>query len=69
MAFSNFSQYKADIFLVKFDPKTKKTDVSKITEKVKDKVKIPIQKTKNIKQYFVIIEPNGVLCVYNEIKL
>ncbi len=60
---------EADIFLIKFDSKTKKTDVSKITEKVKDKVKIPIKKRKKIKQYFVIIEPHGVLCIYNEIRL
>jgi hypothetical protein len=58
---------KADIFLVRQDPKTNKTRIDLADSKLDDMAVIKLKPMKKIDQYFVIIEPTAPYCIYNKI--
>jgi hypothetical protein len=59
---------RADIFLIRQDPKTQKTRVDKARSKLRDMATIKYKPMKKkINQYFVIIEPTAPYCIYNQI--
>jgi VWFA-related protein len=58
-----------DLFLVNIDLKTEKAEVQ-LQHKIVDKIEqIRFQVHQDMKQYFVFIEPQRLLCIYNRISL
>jgi hypothetical protein len=58
---------KLDMFLVQFEPKTKKVNIELLTQAVKERANFIIRKRDNTKEFFVIIEPVFAYCIYNQV--
>jgi hypothetical protein len=59
---------KLDIFLIQTDSKTHKTEVRAISQRVREKIKLIFKQKKGQRQYFVLVEPVQVYCIYNLVK-
>jgi hypothetical protein len=61
---------RLDIFLIYRDTQTNRVDMSFVTKKVKNWVKIKIKnrstQNKELEEFFVIIEPENAYCIYNK---
>jgi len=58
---------RVDMFSIRMDQETQKTDVDFISGEVKDVVNLKIKPRKGKNQFFVIIEPTTPYCIYNKI--
>ncbi|MCX6579948.1 MAG: hypothetical protein NT166_07155 [Candidatus Aminicenantes bacterium] len=58
---------KLDIFLLDIDPDTE-VDMNFETREVKGRLELKMNLQKNKKQFFVIIKPISLWCLYNEVK-
>ncbi len=58
---------RVDIFSIRMDPETQKTDIDFINREVTDVVNLKIKLRKGKNQFFVIIEPTTPYCIYNKI--
>ncbi|MCX6583569.1 MAG: hypothetical protein NT166_25630 [Candidatus Aminicenantes bacterium] len=57
-----------DIFQIYSDPNTEVVDMNFETREVKEHLELKMNLPKNKKQFFVIIEPTSLWCLYNEVK-
>ena len=57
-----------DIIVLHYDPETKKSEIYLKTKLVGDNLNLDVKRKKFMKNFFVIIEPNSVFCIYNEVK-
>lgn len=60
--------HSLDIFLLDMDPNTEVVDMNFETVEVKEHLELKMNLPKNKKQFFVIIEPISLWCLYNEVK-
>jgi hypothetical protein len=58
---------RVDMFSIRMDPETQKTDIDFISREVTDVVNLKIKLRKGKNQFFVIIEPTTPYCIYNKI--
>jgi hypothetical protein len=58
---------KADVFLVRMDPKTQSTQIDRAKQVLSQTATLQLKPIKKANQFFVIIEPNMPYCVYNKI--
>ncbi len=56
-----------DMFLISFDPVSKKTRVENFTRREKEMVHLELKGKKGRKKFFVIVEPRELYCLYNEV--
>ncbi len=59
--------HKVDMFLIRMDPKTQKTDIKLLSNNVTDTVNLKFKSRKDKNQFFVVIEPTTPYCIYNKI--
>lgn len=59
---------KLDVFSISMDAKNQKVTVNALSSEAKDILNIKINRKEDRKTSFVIIEPTGIWCLYNEIK-
>ena len=57
-----------DIIVLYYDPEAKKSEIYLNTKLVGDNLNLDVKRKKSMKNFFVIIEPNSVFCIYNEVK-
>lgn len=58
---------KLDIFLIRMHPKTQETVVDFMEGNVKTSVELKFKKRKDMRQFFVLVEPSKPYCLYNEV--
>lgn len=57
-----------DIYLIQVANKTHKTEVRTMTRRVSERVKLIFRRQKDNRQYFVLVEPAHVYCIFNQVK-
>ena len=57
---------KLEMFLIHLDTKSQRVKMDIIEKEAKDWINLKIIPLKNKKQFFVIIEPSKILCIYNK---
>lgn len=58
---------KLDLFLINYNPVTKKTVVEIVRDTQAEKANLVLKRTKDTQSYFVIIEPRNVYSIYNRV--
>jgi hypothetical protein len=61
------SNRKLDLYLVDVNPKTQKAAMALVQKKVTEKEKLQVKIKDNLKQFFVIIDPETTTCIYNQV--
>ncbi len=56
-----------DMFLISYDPVSKKTRVENFTRREQAKVRLEVKGRGGRKRFFVIVEPREMYCLYNEV--